>query len=67
MKKHHPENERIKHKYIRWQLDAIGKDSATIDHIAKALARFEEYTSWTDFRRFHHDHAVGFKKHLAKQ
>ena len=34
---------------------------------AKALHRFEEYTRFKDFKAFHFEQAVAFKKHLAEQ
>ncbi len=33
----------------------------------KALSRFESYTNYKDFKAFHHNQAVAFKKHLAQQ
>lgn len=39
----------------------------TIDGVAKAIARFEEYNKHRDFKLFHHQQAVAFKKHLAEQ
>jgi integrase/recombinase XerD len=32
-----------------------------------AISRFESYTKYKDFKAFHHQQAVGFKSHLAKQ
>ena len=64
MRKHNAENERVKRKYVVFQRDARGQSEATIDSIAKSLARFEEYTNWRDFKRFHFEQAVGFKRQL---
>ena len=50
MRKHHPDNERIKRKYLVFQKEARQQSEATIDSIAKSLSRFEEYTKWKDFR-----------------
>jgi hypothetical protein len=36
-----------------------------VDAAAKALNRFEVYTKYKDFKAFHYERAVGFKKHLA--
>lgn len=39
----------------------------TVDAVAKALARFEENTNWRDFKAFHFQQAIAFKKHLAER
>lgn len=61
----HPENERIKRKYLRFLADSEGRDEATIDAVAKALARFEDYTNRKDFKSFHFEQAIAFKRRLA--
>jgi len=38
-----------------------------IDAVAKALSHFEAYTRYRDFKAFHLQQAVAFKKHLAEQ
>ena len=38
-----------------------------VDAAAKALARFECDTKHRDFKAFHHQQAIAFKKHLAEQ
>jgi len=67
MRKHNPNNERIKRKYLTFLTQAKGQNEATIDVVAKALARFESYTKCKDFKEFHFQQAIGFKKHLAAQ
>ncbi|RLA52374.1 MAG: site-specific integrase [Gammaproteobacteria bacterium] len=67
MRKHHPDNERIKRKYLIFQKEARQQHEATIDSIAKSLARFEEYTKCRDFKLFHFEQAVAFKRNLAAQ
>jgi len=67
MLKHNPDNERIKHKYFTFLKHANRLNEATIDGVAKALARFEEYTKYKDFKTFKHEQASGFKKHLIEQ
>ena len=42
MTKTNPANERIKRDYFRYLAEAKGRDEATIDGVAKSLARFEE-------------------------
>ena len=38
-----------------------------MDAAAKALNRFEVYNRFRDFKAFHTEQAIGFKKHLAEQ
>jgi len=61
MAKHNAANERIKREYFRYLKEALGRDQATVDGIAKALARFEDATGAKDFRRFHREQAGAFK------
>lgn len=67
MTKHNPENERIKRKYFAYLKEAKRHSEPTVDAAAKALARFEEYTRHKDFKAFHFEQAIAFKKHLAEQ
>ena len=66
MAKHNAANERIKREYFRYLKEALGRDQATVDGIAKALARFEETTGAKDFKRFHREQAVAFKQRLGE-
>ena len=65
MTKANPANERIKREYFHYLKEALGRDEATIDGVAKSLARFEESTRARDFKRFHREQAVAFKARLA--
>ena len=67
MRKHNADNERIKRKYLIFEAEARQQSEASIDSIAKSIARFEEYTKRRDFKRFHYEQAIGFKRHLSKQ
>jgi integrase len=67
MLKHNPDNERIKHKYFSFLKEAKRQSEPTIDGVAKALARFEDYNKYRDFKTFRHEQATGFKKHLIEQ
>ena len=60
-------NERMKRQYFAYLAEAQGHSEPTIDAVAKAIARFEEYTKWRDFKRFHIEQAKGFKHSLADQ
>ncbi|WP_068073888.1 tyrosine-type recombinase/integrase [Novosphingobium lentum] len=66
MPKHNAANERIKRDYFRYLKDARGRDDATIDCVAKALSRFELSTGAKDFKRFHREQAMAFKRRLAE-
>ncbi|MEO5707147.1 MAG: site-specific integrase [Alteraurantiacibacter sp.] len=65
MTRHNAVNERIKHEYFAYLVQARGRDDATIDGVAKSLARFEQSTRGKDFKRFHREQAVAFKASLA--
>ena len=67
MTKHNPENERIKRKYFAYLKEAKRHSEPTVDAAAKALSRFEEYNRYRDFKAFHYEQAVAFKRHLAEQ
>ncbi len=67
MTKHNPENERIKRKYFTYLKEAKRQSEPTVDAAAKALSRFEEYNRYRDFKAFHREQAIGFKRHLAEQ
>ena len=67
MKTHDPQNERIKRAYFTYLSEAKGLSEATLDSVAKALNRFENYTKFRDFRAFHIEQAKGFKSSLAEQ
>jgi site-specific recombinase XerD len=66
MTKHNASNERVKRDYFRFLIEAKGRDEATIDRLAKSLARFEESTGHKDFKRFHREQAVAFKRRLGE-
>ncbi len=67
MRKHNPTNERIKRKYFHFLKEAKRHSEPTVDTAAKALNRFESYTNYRDFKAFHFEQAVAFKKHLSEQ
>jgi integrase len=67
MRQHSPENERIKRRYFAFLKEAKRHSEPTVDAAAKTLHRFEEYTRYRDFRAFHFEQAVAFKRHLADQ
>ena len=67
MMKHNPTNERIKRKYFAFLKEAKRHSEPTVDATAKALNRFEVYTRYKDFKKFHFEQAITFKKNLAEQ
>lgn len=66
MKKHHPENERIKRKYFMFLKEAKRQDDSSVDAVAKAISRFEVFTVWKNFKAFHYEQAIAFKGHLTR-
>jgi integrase/recombinase XerD len=67
MKKHNANNVRITRKYYIFLKEAKRQNEASIDSVAKAISRFDEYGKYRDFKAFHHQQAVAFKSHLTKQ
>src|SRR5450631_883909 len=67
MRKHSAENERIKREYFAYLKEARRHCETTVDAAAKALHRFEAYTRYRDFKAFHFEQAIAFKRHLAEQ
>ncbi len=67
MTTHNADNERIKRRYFAYLKEAKRHSEPTVDAVAKALARFEVDTKYRDFKAFHFEQAIAFKKHLAKQ
>lgn len=67
MKKHNANNIRITRKYYIFLKEAKRQNEASIDSVAKAISRFDEYGKYRDFKAFHHQQAVAFKSYLSKQ
>lgn len=66
MTKHHAQNERIKRRYFAYLKEAQRYSEPSVDAAAKAIIRFEEYTRFRDFKAFHFEQAVAFKRYLAE-
>ena len=62
MTHHNSANERIKRQYFTYLADALGHSEQTMDAVAKAISRFEAYTRYKDFKRFHIEQAKAFKR-----
>ena len=67
MAMHNADNERIKRRYFVFLKEAKRQSEDSVDAAAKALARFESDTRCRDFKTFHFEQAVAFKKRLADQ
>jgi integrase len=67
MTKHNPNNERIKRQYFIYLKGAHGYSEATLDAVAKALARFETDTKCRDFKSYRPEQADAFKRRLGDQ
>ena len=67
MTTHNADNERIKRQYFAYLKEAKRHSEPTVDAVAKSLARFEADTKHRDFKAFHFEQAIAFKKHLAEQ
>jgi integrase/recombinase XerD len=65
MIKRNAENERVKRRYLVFLKDAKGRDEASIDSVASAIERFEEYNRRRDFKTFRFEQARAFKAELA--
>ena len=67
MAKHSAKNTRIKREYFQYLREARGYAPASIDAVAKAIARFEDSSNHRDFASFHREQAVAFKRKLGEQ
>jgi len=67
VRRHHPENERIKRRYLIYLRDAKRLSEASVDQVAAAIADFEESTGYRDFKRFHVEQARAFKRTLGER
>src|SRR5208337_211416 len=67
MTTHNANNERTKRKYLAYLKEAQRHSESTLDAVAKSLNRFEVDTKYRDFKAFHFEQAIAFKRHLAEQ
>jgi integrase/recombinase XerD len=65
MRKYCPANERIKRDYFVFLKEAQRRDEASVDAVAAAIATFEAHTKYRDFKAFHFEQAVAFKRALS--
>src|SRR3954467_7235331 len=64
MRKHHPNNERVKREYLTYLEQAKRMSTSTVDQIAASIALFEGSTGFKDFSKFHRNQAIAFKDRL---
>ena len=50
MRKHHPQNERIKREYFNYLEQAKRMSQSSVDQVAAAISQFEQSTNFKDFR-----------------
>ncbi len=62
MRRHHPENERIKRRYFEYLMHAKQLSEASVDQTAAAIADFEHVTGYRDFRKFRIELAKKYKR-----
>jgi integrase len=67
MAKHNAANTRIKRDYFAYLREAQRRNESSIVSVSKALARFEEANGYKDFKSFHREQAVAFKRKLDQQ
>ena len=60
-------NERIKRRYFAYLQEAQRYSVSTVDAVAKSLARFEADNKFKDFRAFHFEQAIAFKRRLVER
>lgn len=60
-------NVRIIKAYSLFLTEAKRLSEHSVDAVLKSINRFEEYNQFKDFKQFHYQQAVGFKKYLLKQ
>ena len=65
MQFHNADNERIKRRYFVYLMEADHYSESTVDAVAAALSRFEADTGFKDFKKFHHEQAIAFKRRLS--
>lgn len=67
MRRHHPENERIKRRYCQYLREAKRLSETTVLQVAAAIAAFEATTGHRPFKAFHIEQARRFKRILREQ
>ena len=63
---HNPDNERSERRYFAYLKETKRQGEDSVDAPVMALARLEVDTRFRDFRAFHFEQAVAFKRRLAR-
>ena len=66
MTKHNATNERVKRDYFAYLSEALGRDDTTIDGVATSIARFDTSSRNREYKKFHRELAVAFKRELSE-
>lgn len=64
MRSYHPDNERLKRRYLQYLREAKGASISTCDAVAAAIDRFQVHCRGKPFAKFHIEQAQAFKRHL---
>jgi cysteinyl-tRNA synthetase len=64
MIKRNSANERVKRRYLQHLKETKGRDESSLDAVAKAIDRFEDYSKFRDLKKFHVEQVRAFKVHL---
>lgn len=67
MRRHHPENERTKRRYVEYLKHARQLSDASIDQTVASIADFEAATNYRDFRKFRIELAQKYKRELGER
>ena len=57
-------NERIKRRYLCYLREGRGLAETTIDHARLAIAEFEQFNGWAEFKKFRESDAIAYRKAL---
>jgi len=59
-------NERVKRRYLRFLKESESLGPVTIDHAARAIYHFEQFTGGMDFKKWSADQAIAYKDNLRQ-
>ncbi len=62
-----PDNERNKKRYFLFLREAKRLSEISLDGVAHSIARFERFNGYKDFKLFHVEQAVAFKRFLSTE
>jgi integrase len=67
MNKYNAKNERIKRRFFIYMKEAQRQSEASVDNAACAINKFETVMGFRDFKSFNEQHAISFKRQLARE